>query len=105
METNLSIVPNTGMQITGRNLLDPEIEDAVIVSEETVGEHPHFIESNTNEITLEELKNKCIVPSFGDNTLTISHQDFIERVREAANNYFIGEQTGNIECRASISWL
>ena len=46
------------------------VEDAVIVSEERK-EHPNFIESNTSGITLEELERNCIVPSFGDNQLTI----------------------------------
>ena len=63
METNLSIIPQTGMGVMRRNILDQEIEDAVIVEPNVMVEedHPHFIESNTNEITLEELKNKCII--------------------------------------------
>ena len=36
--------------------------------------HPHFIESNTQEISLEELTEKNIIPTFSDNSLTISHQ-------------------------------
>ena len=82
METNLSIIPQTGMAVMRRNILDQEIEDAVIVEPNVMVEedHPHFIESNTTEITLEELKNKCVVPVFGDNSLTISHQNFIEKV-------------------------
>lgn len=66
METNLSIIPQTGMAVMRRNILDQEIEDAVIVEPDVMVEedHPHFIESNTNEITLEELKNKCVVPVF-----------------------------------------
>ena len=31
METNLSIIPQTGMAAMRRNILDQEIEDAVIV--------------------------------------------------------------------------
>lgn len=55
METNLSIIPQTGMGVMRRNILDQEIEDAVIVEPNVMVEedHPHFIESNTNEITLE----------------------------------------------------
>lgn len=96
METNLSIIPQTGMAVMRRNILDQEIEDAVIVEPNVMVEedHPHFIESNTNEITLEELKNKCVVPVFGDNSLTISHQNFIEKVYQAANDCFLGEQLG-----------
>ena len=103
METNLSIIPQTGMAVMRRNILDQEIEDAVIVEPNVMVEedHPHFIESNTNEITLEELKNKCVVPVFGDNSLTFSHQNFIEKVYQAANDCFLGEQLGKIECRVS----
>ena len=36
--------------------------------------HPNFIESNTQEISLEELTEKNIIPTFSDNSLTISHQ-------------------------------
>ena len=41
-------------------------------------EHPNFIESNTQAITLDELENTCVVPTFSVNTLTISHQNFDE---------------------------
>ena len=81
------------------------IEDAVIVSEvegvQDKKNHPNFIESNTSGITLEELENQCIVPSFGDNQLTISHQTFIHRIEEAARNSFTGEKFGNTEIRVS----
>ena len=78
------------------------IEDAVIVSEkEQKKEHPNFIESNTSGITLEELETNCIVPSFGDNQLTISHQTFIHRIEEAASMFFAGETFGNTEIRVS----
>lgn len=82
------------------------IEDAVILSEIEVTEdereqHPNFIESNTSGITLEALENQCIVPSFGDNQLTISHQTFIHRVEEAARDNFFDEKFGNTEIRVS----
>ena len=63
--------------------------------------HPHFIESNTLGITLEELKRTCIVPSFRDNTLTISHQNFADAVLGAAMDYFNSETFGELECRVS----
>ena len=61
--------------------------------------HPNFIESNTQAITLEELSEKSIVPTFSDNSLTISHQDFMMSVYDAAEKVF-GELTP-IECRVS----
>lgn len=102
--TELSIIPQVGMTVMRKNVLNREaIEDAVIVESNSSveEEHPHFIESNTNEIKLVELTENCIVPVFGDNSLTISHQNFIQKVYQAANDYFIGEQLGNIECRVS----
>lgn len=61
--------------------------------------HPNFIESNTQEISLEELTERNIIPTFSDNSLTISHQNFISAVTKVANNVF-GELTP-VELRAS----
>lgn len=61
--------------------------------------HPNFIESNTQAISLEELEDTCVVPTFSDNTLTISHQNFIKTVRSAAEAIF-GELT-DVEARVS----
>ena len=52
-----------------------------------------FIESNTKEISLTDLKEQCIVPVFSkDNELTISHQAFIESVYEAVSQVFPSER-------------
>ena len=100
MTNELTVIPRTiGMMTRMMNAVN--IEDAVIVSEEEQKEHPNFIESNTSGITLEELESNCIVPSFGDNQLTISHQTFIHRIEEAARSYFTGESFGNTEIRVS----
>ena len=57
-----------------------------------------FIEANTKEVTIEHLKNDCVVPVFSkDNEITISHTNFIEAVWEAANRIFPNE---TIECPA-----
>lgn len=66
---------------------------------ELENKHPNFIESNTQAITLEEIADKSIVPTFSDNTLTISHQDFCMAVYKAAEEVF-GQLTP-IECRVS----
>ena len=102
MTNELTVIPRTIGMMGGMGMLKPEfIEDAVIVSEEEQKEHPNFIESNTSGITLEELERNCIVPSFGDNQLTISHQKFIHQVEDAARVYFTGENFGNTEIRVS----
>lgn len=61
--------------------------------------HPNFIESNTAEISLQDLVTKCIVPTFSDNSLTIAHQNFIACVAKAASEVF-GDITP-IEIRVS----
>lgn len=94
MTNELIVIPRTiGMMTRMMDVINTE--DAVIVSEEEQEEHPNFIESNTSGITLEELESNCIVPSFGDNQLTISHQTFIHRIEDAARSYFTGESFGN----------
>ena len=61
-----------------------------------------FIEANTKEVTIEHLKDDCIVPVFSkDNEITISHPHFIESVREAANRVFPNEQIEEPEIRVS----
>ena len=67
--------------------------------EQTSSPHPNFIESNTAEISLQDLVTKCIVPTFSDNSLTIAHQNFIACVAKAASEVF-GDITP-IEIRVS----
>ena len=48
-----------------------------------------FIEANTKEVSLEHLKNECIIPVFAkDNECTISHFEFIDATKEIASNFF-----------------
>jgi hypothetical protein len=48
-----------------------------------------FIEANTKEVSLEHLKQDCIVPVWAkDNETTISHFEFIDATKEIAKNYF-----------------
>ena len=75
------------------------IERKAIVKVQDEEKHPNFIESNTQAITLKDLTEKNIIPTFSDNSLTISHQNFIGAVTKVANNVF-GELTP-VECRVS----
>ncbi len=84
------------------NLANVETVENEVVGDENGGleeNHPNFIESNTNAITLEDLKEKNVIPTFSDNSLTISHQDFIGAVTDVARETF-GELTP-VECRVS----
>lgn len=76
-----------------------DVEEAVVLEETDPDNHPNFIESNTQGITLEELSEKSIIPTFADSTLTVSHQSFIQSVIEAGSNVF-GDLTP-VEIRVS----
>ena len=98
--TTMEIVPNTGELTSPLVIPTDDIEEAVVMEEEINSEnHPNFIESNTAAISLEELSEKSIVPTFADNTLTVSHQSFIQSVIEAGQEVF-GELTP-VEIRVS----
>jgi len=86
--SELPIVPIEGRIVDESTLgMDlPENEDI------NSPDHPNFIESNTQAITVEELAKRCIVPTFSDNSLTIAHQNAIAAVYKAAEGVF-GELT------------
>jgi hypothetical protein len=90
-----------------RNYDFSDAEEAVIVeqSSTTVKANSkkvnHFIEANTQEVTLEHLTNDCIIPSFATMEETISHQSFIGTVVNAARDYFVGERVDDPEIRIS----
>ena len=78
-------------------------EEATIIEETATPKRVnHFIEANTQEVTLQHLRNDCITPVFAkDNELTVNHAAFIETVWEAANSYYNGETIGTPDIRVS----
>ena len=79
-------------------------EDATVVVEEITKPKKvnHFIEANSVEVSLEHLKNDCVIPVFSkDNELTISHNAFIETVWEAASSFYSGERIEQPDIRCS----
>ena len=63
--------------------------------------HVSFLDANTNSITMEELKTQCVVPTWANQELTISHQDFIETINDAAKTFYQGEAVTTPEIRVS----
>lgn len=61
----------------------------------------NFLEANTSEISIEELTSQCVVPTWANQELTISHQDFIHTVHEAAQTMFSGETINDPAIRVS----
>ena len=93
-EEPMTVEPMTGTVSSPLVIPADDVEEAVVLDEATEApeNHSHFIESNTQPITLEELSTKSIVPTFADGTLTTAHQSFIESVLEAGRTVF-GELT------------
>ena len=67
----------------------------------SVKSNVHFLEANTSEISIEELTSQCVVPTWANQELTISHQDFIHTVFEAAQTMFSGERINEPAIRVS----
>ena len=79
MANNSLMVPNSGI------ITQPvawEVQEAL--HDPYTERHPNFIEGPSHEISMEELTYRNIIPTFSDNSLTISHQKFIETTRKAA---------------------
>lgn len=88
---NLIIMPQA--QNRERMNLGEYAEEATIIMDEPVKPANHFIEANTQEVTLNHLKNDCITPVFSkDNELTINHAQFVETIQDAAQSFFCGEK-------------
>ena len=96
-----TVEPLEGKIVSEKTLgIDQAVEAEITDDkEEQDAEHPNFIESNTSAITLDELTNNNIIPTFCDNSLTISHQSFIGAVTQTAEKVF-GDLTP-VECRVS----
>jgi len=82
-----AVVPSPGRLTLNRQFPLGEPATAEVIDSPDPDNHPNFIESNTNAITLEELSNN-LIPTWADNSLTISHTNFIKTVRAAAVQVF-----------------
>ena len=76
-------------------------EEATIVIDEPTRAAVNFLEANTEAISIEELANKCVVPTWANQELTIAHQDFINCVHEAAQDFYHGEVVNAPDIRCS----
>jgi hypothetical protein len=68
------------------------IESQVIPEKEVTVSRGHFIEANTEQVTLHHLKSECIIPVYSDNESTISHAQFIEATEEVVEANFSGHR-------------
>lgn len=65
--------------------------EEVVVEQPVTSSCVSFLDANTNAITMDELKTQCVVPTWANQELTISHQDFIDCVHDAAKTFYQGE--------------
>ena len=84
-----------------------EVQDAVIIDDSfyntptVIEKRSPFIESNTNGITLSELKRDFIPVFAKDNESTVSHSEFVEAVYSVLSMVFPKEILSDVECRVS----
>ena len=76
-------------------------EEATIVIDEPTRAAVSFLEANTEAISIEELASKCVVPTWANQELTIAHQDFINCVHEAAQDFYHSEVVNAPDVRVS----
>lgn len=100
MENSYLVVPSN---MAHRRFDFNDAEDAVIIEDEPVQTRAcvSFLEANTNAISMDELSSTCVVPTWGNQELTISHQDFISTVHDAARSFFSGETVNEPDIRVS----
>ena len=101
-------VHRTNMLVQTFNQPKFEVETPVetieteIISSRRENKRLSFIEANTKEVTIQHLREECVVPVFSkDNEITISHPSFIEIVWEAANQIFPNERIEEPAIRVS----
>ena len=96
MENNSSVAMHERGIIT-----TPTFEVVESIHDNNIEKHPNFIEGPSHEISMEELTYRNIIPTFSDNSLTISHQKFIETTRKAAEVIFGQGNITTAETRCS----
>ena len=96
--SELFLVPNVAKR--ERMNLSEFAEDATIIMEQPKC-GISFLEANTDSISMEDLANKCVVPTWANQELTIAHQDFISCVHEAASDFYRGERLNMPDIRVS----
>ncbi len=79
------------------------IENQIIETKEIVTPSSgNFIEANTKQVSLEHLKNDCIIPVFSkDMECTLAHHEFIQTTENCVNTIFKEQNITKAEMRVS----
>lgn len=94
MANNSLMIPNSGI------ITQPTWEE-LDGNNPSSASHPNFLEGNSQAVSFHDLRSKCIVPTWANNQLTISHQIFIQAVSAAAYTVFGKDQVNAPEIRVS----
>ena len=79
------------MELVANHQVQDMIEDSTNLVQKSSSK---FIEANTIEVSLNHLKQDCIIPVFAkDNETTLSHFEFIDATKEIAESVFNGALT------------
>lgn len=100
--TAMNGITNQGREnLSNELILHPSSAGITRMSETPKNTTP-FITANSEEVSLSDLKNKCVIPVFTkDNEITISHTDFIETAFSAIQKIFPNETFSEPEIRVS----
>ena len=98
---NLVIMPAMAQNRERMNLGEYAEEATIIQDKPTAKPSVKFLEANTDAITMDELANKCVVPTWANQELTIAHQDFVSCVHDTACSFYAGERVNTPEIRVS----
>lgn len=72
-----------------------------LITKQTIEKSP-FIVANTSQVTMDHLRDDCIIPVFAkDNETTISHHQFIDRAMRVAGQLFPDHEIKQPEVRVS----
>jgi len=86
------------MELIANHQTEEMIQDAHTVVQKSSSK---FIEANTKEVSLQHLKEECIIPVFSkDNETTISHFEFIDATKEIVQKQF---KTASISSAVRVS--
>ena len=87
------------MQLIINNNTEQMIQEVSTVTKKSTS---GFIEANTQKVSLEHLKNDCIIPVFSkDNETTISHYQFIDQAHESMLHLFPDIEIAEPQIRVS----
>ena len=70
--------------------INNNIGNQLISEQDVTVSRGSYIEANTEQLSLKQLKENCIIPNYSDSESTIAHSEFIEATEEVVQANFSG---------------